>query len=75
MLQSHVITIDGILVGAAVRLDAGYRFVAIHMKLEDLDTRILPTLEDVNRLARRIWRGGPAHQPEPAPVPLSAFGP
>lgn len=58
MLKSHVITIDGTLVGAAIRLDVGYRFVAIDMRVEDLDTRIFPTLEDVQRLARRLYRTG-----------------
>jgi hypothetical protein len=58
MLQSHVIDIDGAFVGAAVRLDRGYRFIATDMKLEDLDGSIWPTLADVQRLARRIYLGG-----------------
>ena len=29
MLQSHVIDVDGVCVGAAIRIDRGYRFVAI----------------------------------------------
>ena len=58
MLQSHVIDIDGAFVGAAVRLDSGYRFVAIDMKLDDLDGSIWPTLADVERLARRIYLAG-----------------
>jgi hypothetical protein len=58
MLQSHVIDIDGDFVGAAVRLENGYRFVAINMKLGDLDGSIWPTLADVQRLARRIYLGG-----------------
>jgi hypothetical protein len=58
MLQSHVIDIDGAFVGAAVRLDRGYRFIATDMKLDDLDGSIWPTLADVQRLARRIYLGG-----------------
>ena len=58
MLQSHVIDIDGAFVGAAVRLDNGYRFIATDMKLDDLDGSIWPTLADVQRLARRIYLGG-----------------
>jgi hypothetical protein len=58
MLQSHVIDIDGAFVGAAVRLDTGYRFIAIDMKLDELDGSIWPTLGDVQRLARRIYLGG-----------------
>lgn len=63
MLQSHVIDIDGTFVGAAVRLDSGYRFIATNMKLEDLDGSIWPTLADVQRLARRVFLGGRAPQP------------
>ena len=57
MLQSHAIDIDGALVGAAVRLDAGYRFIATDMKLDDLDGSIWPSLADVQRLARRFYLG------------------
>ena len=58
MLQSHVIDIDGAFVGAAIRLDVGYRFIATDMKLEDLDGSVFPTLADVQRLARRIYLSG-----------------
>jgi hypothetical protein len=58
MLQSHVIDIDGAFVGAAVRMDNGYRFIAIDIKLDELDGSIWPTLADVQRLARRIYFGG-----------------
>jgi hypothetical protein len=64
MLQSHIIDIDGNFVGAAVRLDVGYRFIATDVKLEDLDGSVFPTLADVQRLARRIYWAGrtPQHQ-------------
>ncbi len=58
MLQSHIIDIDGAFVGAAVRLDRGYRFVATDMRLDDLDGSIWPTLADVQRLARRLYLTG-----------------
>jgi hypothetical protein len=57
MLQSHVIDVDGAFVGAAVRLDEGYRFIATDMKLDDLDGSIWPTLADVQRLARQMYIG------------------
>lgn len=60
MLQSHIIDIDGAFVGAAVRLDSGYRFIATDMILDDLDGSIWPTLADVQRLARRIYTSGRA---------------
>ncbi len=53
MLQSHVIDIDGVFVGAAVRLDRGYRFIATDIRLDDLDGSIWPSLADVQRLARQ----------------------
>lgn len=63
MLQSHVIDIDGAFVGAAIRLDTGYRFIATDMKLDDLDGSIWPTLADVKRLARRLYLGGQLTSP------------
>jgi hypothetical protein len=58
MLQSHIIDIDGVFVGAAIRIDRGYRFVAIDYRLEELDSSIWPTLADVQRLARRLYLTG-----------------
>jgi hypothetical protein len=63
MLQSHVIDIDGAFVGAAVRLDNGYRFIATDLKLDDLDGSIWPTLADIQRLARRLYFGSRLTQP------------
>jgi hypothetical protein len=63
MLQSHVIDVDGAFVGAAVRLDKGYRFIATDIKLDDLDGSVWPTLDDVQRLARRIYLGGRVSYP------------
>ena len=54
MLHSHVIDVDGAFVGAAVRSDRGYRFIATDFRVEELDCSIWPTLEDVKRLARRL---------------------
>lgn len=63
MLQSYVIDIDGIFVGAAVRLDSGFRFVATDFRLHELDSTVWPTLADVQRLARRLCRnGGSEHE-------------
>jgi hypothetical protein len=58
MLQSHIIDIDGVFVGAAIRIDRGYRFVAIDLRMEELDSTIWPTLADVRRLARRLYLNG-----------------
>jgi hypothetical protein len=58
MIQSHVIDVDGVFVGAAVRLDTGYRFVATDCRLEQLDSTVWPTLADVRRLARSLYLDG-----------------
>ncbi len=64
MFQSHVIDIDGVFVGAAVRLHEGYRFVATDLRLEEIDGSLWPSLDDVRRVARaRVQgRGYPARQ-------------
>jgi hypothetical protein len=54
MLQSHIIDVDGVFVGAAIRVDRGYRFVATDFRMEELDSTVWPTLDDVRRLARRV---------------------
>ena len=56
MLQSYVINIDGAFVGAAVRLDVGYRFIPIDYRLEDLRGSLWPTLADLQRSAKQIFR-------------------
>jgi hypothetical protein len=58
MLQSHPIYIDGVFVGAVVRLDRGYNFIATNMRLEELDQTIWPTLADVQCQARRLYLTG-----------------
>ena len=58
MLQSHVISIDGTFVGAAVRLDRGYRFVATDTRMNELDGSWWPTLEVVRQCAHRLYRTG-----------------
>ena len=65
MLQSHVIDIDGNFVGAAIRLDSGYRFVAINIRVEELDGTIWPTLDTVRRLARQLFISGRFGNPQP----------
>jgi len=64
MLQSHPIDIDGVFVGAAIRLDRGYRFIATNMRVEELDQTLWPTLADVQRLARRLYLSGTLATPD-----------
>jgi hypothetical protein len=63
MLQSHVIEIDGAFVGAAVRLDTGYRFVAIDVRMEALNgTPIVPH----SKRLRATWFHSGSHAMRPA---------
>ncbi len=58
MLQSHPISVDGVFVGAAVRLDHGFRFVAVDLRLDDLDGVVRSRLGDIETLANRVYRSG-----------------
>lgn len=58
MFQSHVVEVDGTFVGAAVRQENGFRFVAVDLRMEELHDSVLPSLRDVHRLARRLLLTG-----------------
>jgi hypothetical protein len=58
MLQSHVIEIDGAFVGAAIRLDTGYRFVAVDTRVEEIHGATCASLADVRSLAHKQFRTG-----------------
>ena len=72
MLQSYPIQVDGAFVGAAIRTDRGYRFVAVDVRVEPLDESTWPTLPDVQRLARHLYLTG--RFPERRPLRLVAAG-
>jgi hypothetical protein len=60
-----------VFVGAAVRIDPGYRFVATDFRLERLDSSIWPTLADVRRVVRRVYlaeTSGGLVTPRPAAI-------
>jgi hypothetical protein len=62
--RPHVFEIDGALVGAAVRLDTGYRFMAADLRLEELDGTTWPSLADLQRLAHLVFRTSAAAAPD-----------
>ena len=72
MLQSHIITIDGVFVGVAVRLDRGFRFVATDIRMDDLDGSLWPSLEHVQRLAGQLFRTGRFGLPPVPAIPAHA---
>jgi len=69
MLKSHIITIDGAFVRAAVRLDYGYRFIATDTRMDELDRSVWPTLADIQRLTAQLHRTGRLGTP---PEPIAA---
>src|SRR4051812_7351261 len=77
MLQSHVIDIDGAFVGAAVRLDVGYRFIATDMRLDELDGSVGLPPPAAGPRAPRLSLGAPPPPPAgPAThYPRSVFSP
>lgn len=58
MIQSHVIEVNGAFVGAAVRQERGYRFVAVDLRVEELDGAVSATLADTQRLAASLLTTG-----------------
>jgi hypothetical protein len=68
MLQSHIVDIDGIFVGAAVLISGGYKFVAVDRRLVGLDGRVLPTLGDLRRAARAMFFSGRVPAPQSASI-------
>ncbi len=59
MLQSHVVEVDGVFVGAAVRQPDGYRFVAVDTRLDGIDGRLWTTLGEVRRHVRASFLVAP----------------
>lgn len=53
MPQSHVIAINGRFVGVALRLDRGFRFIAVDPRVEDMAEIIWPGIDKISRMARR----------------------
>jgi hypothetical protein len=76
MHQSHIVEIDGVFVGAALRQSDGYRFVAVDERLRQLNGSMLPTLSDLRRLARQALRREvrPAVRPLACPPETSELG-
>ncbi len=58
MVQSHIIEVDGTFLGAAIRQEHGYRFVAVDLRVEELDGSVWPSLADTQRLARSLVTTG-----------------
>ncbi len=53
MLKSHIIEINGHFAGVAVMADGRYRFIAVDLRLADLDSTDWPSLADVRHVVGR----------------------
>ncbi len=75
MLNSRVIEVDGIFLGAAIDLPAqeGWRFVAADTRVIDLNGHVADTLGETQRLARQALLA--ARFPHPLPVAVSPAHP
>jgi hypothetical protein len=58
MLKSHIIDINSVIAGVAIQSDRGFRFIAVDLRVEELDATVWPSLEQVSRLARRLFLTG-----------------
>ena len=59
MLQSHVIDIQGVFAGAAIRTARNFRLVAVHPTLADLHHSEFPSLSDIRQAVSRRMRAAP----------------
>ncbi len=58
MLQSHVIEVNGTFIGAAVTTDRGFRFRAVHPRVDDLDGRTWDSLAALRSAAGHLYVTG-----------------
>ncbi len=70
MIQSHVIEIGGTFVGAAIAASTGFRFRAVHAKVEELDESTWLSLDELKRAVRHLFTTGRLG----AGPPSAAFG-
>ena len=55
MRQSRPIEVDGVFLGAAVEHEFGVRFIAVDVRVTEMDQSIWPTLEYAYRSARQLF--------------------
>lgn len=58
MMQSHVVDIGGVFVGAAIREEAAIRFVAVDPRVEELDQSLWPDMPAMERGVRYLLTTG-----------------
>ena len=63
MRQSCPIEVDGVFLGAAVEHELGVRFIAIDVRVSEMDQSIWPTFDYARRSAHQMFRSARATQP------------
>jgi hypothetical protein len=58
MRQSYPIEVDGVFLGAAVEHQLGVRFIAVHVRVTDMDQSIWPNHDYAYRSARQLFKSG-----------------
>ncbi|MEJ0020772.1 MAG: hypothetical protein WDN25_30320 [Acetobacteraceae bacterium] len=56
MRQSEPIEVDGVFLGAAVEHELGVRFIAVDVRVTDMNQSVWPTLEYARLSARQLFR-------------------
>ena len=54
--QSRPVEVDGVFLGAAVEHTLGVRFIAVDVRVTDMDQSIWPTLDHAYQSARQLFR-------------------
>ncbi len=60
MRHSRPIEVDGVFLGAAVEHELGVRFIAVDVRVSEMDQSIWPTLDYAYRSARQLFKSGRA---------------
>jgi hypothetical protein len=58
MFQSHVIEVNGTFIGAAVTTTSGFRFRAVHPRVDELDGRTWRSLAELRRATGHLFTTG-----------------
>jgi hypothetical protein len=63
MRRSRPIEVDGVFLGAAVEHELGVRFIAVDVRVTEMDQSIWPSLDYAYQSARQLFKAGLAANP------------
>jgi hypothetical protein len=63
MRHSRPIEVDGVFLGAAIEHELGVRFIAVDVRVSEMDPSIWPTLDYAYRSVRQLFKSGRAANP------------